>query len=226
MDILIGSTDQWVRVRAMTTAGVALTGKLAADFAFWYARHGAAPVSIAPLADKSPGDAHADGGIYEEGRGWYWVAVPDAAFVTGVPSVGVSGTVAGGVVLDAPITLETMSGKLDTIVAAVGSGYWCIVRHVVGDVDGNDKWTLIPMKDFASQASATAVVLTVKKRSDGSTLINAAACTQVGATAVWKYTATTTERINDGTDCYDAVVTFTCDAGSRTAPPVIIARDG
>lgn len=106
MDILIGSTDQWVRVRAMTAASAALTGKLAADFAFWYARQGAAPVAITPLVDKSPGDAHADGGVYEEGRGWYWVGVPDAAFATGVPSVGISGTVSGGIVLDAPIRLK------------------------------------------------------------------------------------------------------------------------
>ena len=107
MDILIGSTDQWVRVRAMTAASAALTGKLAADFAFWYARQGEAPVAITPLVDKSPGDAHADGGVYEEGRGWYWVGVPDAAFATGVPSVGISGTVSGGIVLDAPIRLST-----------------------------------------------------------------------------------------------------------------------
>lgn len=130
-------------------------------------------------------------------------------------------------------TLETLSDQLDVIAAALVSGYWCVVRHIVNDTDGSDLWTLIPMKDFASQASATAVVLTVKKRSDGSTLINAAACTQVGATAVWKYTATATsgaggtnERINDGNECYDAVVTFTCDASSRTAPPIIVARDG
>jgi hypothetical protein len=119
MDILIGSTDQWVRVRAMTAASAALTGKLAADFAFWYARQGAAPVAITPLVDKSPGDAHADGGVYEEGRGWYWVGVPDAAFATGVPSVGISGTVSGGIVLDAPIRLKYSLQIADTGATAV-----------------------------------------------------------------------------------------------------------
>lgn len=119
MDILIDSTDQWVRVRAMTAASAALTGKLAADFAFWYARQGAAPVAITPLVDKSPGDAHADGGVYEEGRGWYWVGVPDAAFVTGVPSVGISGTVSGGIVLDAPIRLKYSLQIADTGATAV-----------------------------------------------------------------------------------------------------------
>jgi len=164
MDILIGSTDQWVRVRAMTAAGAALTGKLATDFAFWYAREGAAPVSITPLADKSAGDAHADGGVYEEGRGWYWVGVPDAAFVAGVPSVGISGTVAGGVVLDAPIrlkyslqsadsgatavarigadsdTLKTLSDQLDTIKTDTGNLVSRITANLFSGITSLANW--------------------------------------------------------------------------------------
>lgn len=123
-------------------------------------------------------------------------------------------------------TGKTLSDQLDTITTAVSPLYWASVRHTIDDTDGSDLWTIIPMKDGVAQTSATLVTLTVTKRSDGTALINVQSATQIGATSVWKYTASTSERINDGTDSYVAVVTFTCDAGSRTAPPVIVARDG
>jgi len=119
MEVSPDTTDVSVDVRAMTSAGAALTGKAAADFTAWYKRHGAAAKTAITLADLSAlTDAHSDGGLLEIGDGWYRLDVPDAAFASGADSVLIGGTVSGGVVLSAPVTIgtpETISMEGETI---------------------------------------------------------------------------------------------------------------
>jgi len=105
MQILAGSTNVQIPVYARTTAGAALTGKLAADFSLSYRRDGAnVAISLSDLTALT--DAHTDGGIKEVGNGEYRLDVPDAAFAAGATKVTIGGTVAGGVVLGYPITLD------------------------------------------------------------------------------------------------------------------------
>lgn len=203
--------------------------KLVTDANGYVTYSNAAPPSAADIVNEWESQSQADptgfhvnimevrgrtAGDVGEGNTAHWLQAAD----TGATYVARTGTDSD--------TLETLSDQLDTITTAVGSLYWANVRHTIDDTDGSDLWTIVPMKDGVAQTSATGVTLTVTKRSDGTALINAQAATQIGATSVWKYTASTSERINDGTDSYVAVVTFTCDAAIRTAPPVLVARDG
>jgi len=103
MDLVAGVTNQSTVVRAMTGTG-ALAGKLAADFTLWYRRDGGkVPISLSDLGAID--GAHSDGGIIEIDDGWYRLDLPDAAVAGGVALVSIGGSVDGGVVLSAPITL-------------------------------------------------------------------------------------------------------------------------
>ena len=105
MRVGAGSTDVSVDIRAMTSAGVALDGKQAADFTLWYRRDGAkVAISLSDLSELT--DAHSDGGLLFVDDGWYRLDVPDAAFAAGALRVAIGGSVDGGVVLSAPISLD------------------------------------------------------------------------------------------------------------------------
>lgn len=113
MDVTGASIDVSVPIRAMTTAGAALTGKVAADFTLWYRRDGAkVAISLSDLSALT--DAHSDGGMFEIGDGWYRLDLPDAICATGVDVVALGGSVAGGVVLTAPISLVSTGSDLTT----------------------------------------------------------------------------------------------------------------
>jgi hypothetical protein len=106
MEITAGTTNVSVDVRLMSTLGAALTGKVAADCTAWYRRDGAkTAIALSDLALLTT--AHTDGGFKEIGDGWYRLDVPDAAFATGANRVAIGGTVDGGVMLSAPVTLTT-----------------------------------------------------------------------------------------------------------------------
>jgi len=112
MQIPAGSTDMQIPIYARTSTGAALTGKLAADFSLSYRRDGASvTITLSDLTALT--DSHTDGGIKEVGNGEYRLDVPDAAFAAGASKVTIGGTVAGGVVLGYPISLDT-SGTTGT----------------------------------------------------------------------------------------------------------------
>lgn len=98
------STDVSIDIRAMTAAGAALTGKVAADFTAWYRRDGA-KVEIALSDLVALTTAHDDGGLKEIDDGWYRLDLPDAAVAAGASRAAIGGTVDGGVVLSAPIVI-------------------------------------------------------------------------------------------------------------------------
>ena len=99
-----GSTDVSHEVRAMTATGP-LTGKVAADFSIWYRRDGAkVPIALSDLTAID--DAHAAGGMYEIDDGWYRLDLPDAACAADAHRVAIGGSVSGGVVISAPITID------------------------------------------------------------------------------------------------------------------------
>ena len=101
----VGATDvSTSEIRAMTPLGVPIPDLLAASFDLWYRRDGAiVPISLSNLTAVT--SAHSDGGIISISDGWYRLDMPDAAFITGVYSVLIGGSVTGGVVISAPITL-------------------------------------------------------------------------------------------------------------------------
>jgi len=104
MDVPAGSTDVSVPIRCLTGAGAALTGKVAADFTLWYRRDGAkTAIALSDLSALT--DAHDDGGLFEIGDGWYRLDVPDAAFAAGTHFAAIGGSVTGGVVITAPLSL-------------------------------------------------------------------------------------------------------------------------
>ena len=106
-----GATDVSIDIRAMTSAGAALEGKVAADFVLWYRRDGAkVAIVLSDLALLTT--AHADGGIKEIDDGWYRLDLPDAAVAAGVNRVAIGGTVDGGVVLSAPITIRDVANDV------------------------------------------------------------------------------------------------------------------
>ena len=106
MHIAAGSTDVSIAIYCRTTAGAALTGKVAADFSLTYRRAGAnVAIALTDLAALTT--AHADGGLKEVGNGEYRLDLPDAAVAAAANQVSVQGTVAGGVVLGYPIALTS-----------------------------------------------------------------------------------------------------------------------
>jgi len=106
MQVPAGSNNVQASIYCRSTAGTALAGKVAADFALTYRRDGAnVPIVLSNLAALT--DAHTDGGIKEFGNSEYRLDLPDAAVAAGVTQVTVSGTVDGGVVLGYPIALDT-----------------------------------------------------------------------------------------------------------------------
>ena len=108
MQVPAGSVNVTMYARAMTAAGGALTGLVAADFDLWYRRDGAQTTVV--LSDLTAlTDAHTDGGVYEIDDGWYRFDLPDAACAAGVRSAATGGTVTGGVLLTAPVILTTTS---------------------------------------------------------------------------------------------------------------------
>ena len=105
MFVPVDSVNVSIDIRAMSSAGEELTGLMATDFTAWYRRDAAkVAISLSNLAALTT--AHTDGGLKEIGDGWYRLDVPDAAFATGANRAAIGGTVAGGVVLSAPITLD------------------------------------------------------------------------------------------------------------------------
>ena len=113
MQVTADSTDVSVDIRAMSSDGAALTGKVAADFTAWYRRDaGKVAIELSDLAELTT--AHTDGGVKEIGDGWYRLDVPDAAFAAGANRAAIGGTVDGGVVVSAPVTISDGS-KLDDL---------------------------------------------------------------------------------------------------------------
>lgn len=105
MVITPDSTNVSVDIRAMTSVGTALEGKVATDFVIWYRRDGAkTSISLSNLSALT--DAHTDGGIIEIDDGWYRLDLPDAAVATGANRVVIGGTVDGGILLSGPISLR------------------------------------------------------------------------------------------------------------------------
>jgi hypothetical protein len=143
-----GATDVSIDIRAMTSAGAALEGKVAADFVLWYRRDGAkVAISLSDLALLTT--AHTDGGIKEIDDGWYRLDLPDAAVAAGVNRVAIGGTVDGGVVLSAPVTIDPVKPLLDLMapiiigsVTGARTGtevfvYGGVTATVTPDSDGN-----------------------------------------------------------------------------------------
>jgi hypothetical protein len=114
MEVVAGSQDESVSVRALGSDGLPLEDKVATDFTLWYRRGPTGAKQVLSLSDlSSEEDAHTAGGLIHVGGGWHRVDFPDAAWVAGVSLVEVGGDVAGGVVISAPITLT---------LSAVGAG--------------------------------------------------------------------------------------------------------
>lgn len=105
MQFVADSTDVSTELRAVTAAGTPLEGKVAADFALWYRRDfDRVDLVLSDIADLA--DPHTDGGVKEIGDGWYRLDLPDAAFANGANRVAIGGSVAGGIVISAPIGIE------------------------------------------------------------------------------------------------------------------------
>src|SRR3990172_11469309 len=116
MQVAAGSTDVSTRIRAMTSAGAALTGKVAADFTAWYRRTPAGAKTAIALSDLAAlTTAHTDGGIKEIGDGWYRLDLPDAVCADGALSADFGGSVSGGVVLNGEISLTDASVGNNTV---------------------------------------------------------------------------------------------------------------
>jgi len=122
MQVPAGSTNVQTSVYCRDTAGAALAGKVAADFALTYRRDGASvPIVLTNLATLAT--AHTDGGIKEVGNSEYRLDLPDAAVAAGVTQVSVTGTVAGGILLGYPIALDAPTLTLTAAqVTAIQSG--------------------------------------------------------------------------------------------------------
>ena len=131
----VGATDvSTSEIRAMTPLGSPIPGKLAADFVMWYRRDGAiTPISLHNLAAVTT--PHSDGGIISISDGWYRVDIPDAAFSTGVYSVLIGGSIDGGVIVSAPITLIERTIGSGTIY--INHNYPTVDNLLVADPDGS-----------------------------------------------------------------------------------------
>ena len=154
MQVVAGTINVSIDIRAMTSAGAALTGKVAADFTIWYRLDGAkVAIALSDLAELTT--IHTDGGIKEIGDGWYRLDLPDLATAVGVNRVAIGGSVAGGVVLSAPVTLlpfeadadrATAIDRIATMAAGDVTGaqtaaevfeYGTVTGTVTADADGN-----------------------------------------------------------------------------------------
>jgi hypothetical protein len=122
--VAVGATDQSTVIRIVDAAdGTPETGVTAATsgLALFYRREGAAAVALTESDLASASAAHADGGLYHLGAGYYRVDVPDAAWLTGAAGVLVAGSATGMVVIGAyhPVLAPT---ELTDIAAAVWAG--------------------------------------------------------------------------------------------------------
>jgi hypothetical protein len=141
MLVVAGTTNVSTDIRAMTAAGAALTGKVAADFTIWYRRDAAKEAIV--LSDLTAlTDAHSDGGVLEIGDGWYRLDLPDLATAVGVNRVAVGGSVDGGVVVSAPISLlgavASVTGDVGGKVLGGGSGTITGTGARAVDASGNN----------------------------------------------------------------------------------------
>ena len=100
MDIPAGSTSVSLPIYARAASGLALTGKVAADFALWYARDNGTKVAV-----NAAGIAEVDGGEYR-------LTFPNAAFAAESKLVTIGGTVDGGVVLGYPVALTDVRAAM------------------------------------------------------------------------------------------------------------------
>lgn len=88
-----------------------------------------------------------------------------------------------------------------------------------------DEYTATPTYNGLEVAYASlsgAPTLTVIKRSDGSTLINAQAMTRVGTTNTWKYNETTEAKLLAASETYLAFISF--NDGSARTPKVKLIK--
>lgn len=101
MQVPAGATNVRPDVRVVNRVGETVLGLVAADFSTWYSRNGVeTPISLA------------EDDVKEIGDGWYSVLIPDAAFEAGVYSVLVGGIASGGIVLSAPIEIQSPTPDL------------------------------------------------------------------------------------------------------------------
>ena len=167
MLIIPDTVDVSIDIRAMTAAGAALTGKVAADFTMWY-RRDAAKVAIV-LSDLALlTTAHTDGGIKEIGDGWYRLDLPDAACATGANRVAIGGTVDGGVVVSAPVTIDNLlTTALAESYAAVDTAatpaqlLYMILSRLQANLDGTE------LTCYELDGSTTAMTFTVTLNTAG-----------------------------------------------------------
>jgi len=104
MHITGGLSDVSISIHCQTLDGLALTGKIASDFALTFRRDGeniALGLVDLPAIDSD----HTDGGIIWAGEDEYRLDLPDEAVASGALQVSVTGTVDGGVVLPYPIAI-------------------------------------------------------------------------------------------------------------------------
>jgi hypothetical protein len=127
---------------------------------------------------------------------------------------GTSGVVVGSVSLGADaIDADTLAADLDIYQA----------KTFLLDDDGGsaDRYVTIWFKNAARVTSGiTSPTIQVVKVADGADLIASTAMTEVGSTEMYRYTATTVERVTSGAS-YVAIVGATIDGSARSdATPV------
>jgi hypothetical protein len=115
-----GSTGVRLRIRILTMSGAPRVGVAfnTEGFTLQYQRTGADPVTITPVAISGANAPYTPGGFVEIGDGYYFLDVPNDAFVAGVALVYVAGSLANAVVIGA---------QVDLVAAGAGGG--------VGDVN-------------------------------------------------------------------------------------------
>lgn len=118
-----------------------------------------------------------------------------------------------------------VSGWLTAAAFASDTKFYSFDIDVERDGTTTDEYTATPTYNglevtYASLSGAP--TLTVIKRSDGSTLINAQAMTRVGTTNTWKYNETDTNKLLAASETYLAFISF--NDGSARTPKVKLIK--
>lgn len=248
--ITVGETSRIVQVfieDATSPTGAGLTGLVynSAGLTAYYNRSNASSAVAISLATMTAG-TWASGGFKEvDGTnmpGVYQLGLPDAALASGARSClvqlkGAANMVPCEVVIDlttldvnTSIAAQVLDAQqsahntADTIGAANQNQYDAEIDLRVSDVEAVDGWGVRFFKNGVALTSGiTSPTLTVKERSNGTTVISAVTLTAAGSVGDYYYAAEDAERLTKGVE-YEATVTATIGGASRTATR-LVGRD-
>lgn len=236
MLIPAGSTSRLIDVfvpDSTSASGAGLTGLVynSSGLTAYYHRSNASSATAISLATMTVG-TWATAGFKEIDAtnmpGWYQLGIPDAALASGAKYVtlhlqGAANMVPSGVVIELAAIEDAMWDALQSSHTTAGTFGGALQNDYDADIDvrkndtaATDQWAVRFFKNGAALTSGiTSPTLTVKRRSDGATLISAVTLTAALGTGDYYYAPSSSERITAGVE-YEATVTATIDSATRT----------